>query len=89
MAYSPLNRGDLAFDATLAEVAKRHKCTPSAVAVAWTLTHPGVISIPKSANVKHLADIAVAQKIQLRPEDLAHLNRSFPPPTSPQRLAVV
>lgn len=88
MAYSPLNRGDLAYDAALAEVAKRHRCTPSAVAVAWTLAQPGVISIPKSANVAHLTEIAAAGQVQLRPEDLAFLNRSFPPPTSPQKLAV-
>jgi diketogulonate reductase-like aldo/keto reductase len=87
MAYSPLGQGSLPYDKNVMDIAKRHKCSAAAVAVAWTMAQPGVFTIPKAAKAEHMAEIAQAAAVQLRPDDMAFLNKAFPPPTSAQALA--
>jgi diketogulonate reductase-like aldo/keto reductase len=80
MAYSPLEQGRLAGKPALAEVAGRHGVAPLQIALAWVLQRDGVIAIPKAADAAHLRDNRAAADIALSAEDLAQLDRAFPPP---------
>jgi len=80
MAYSPVEQGRLANNARLAEIARRHGATPAQVALAWTMCEPGIIAIPKASRLEHVRDNRAALDIALAPEDLAELDRLFPPP---------
>jgi diketogulonate reductase-like aldo/keto reductase len=87
IAYSPVghDRG-LLENETLKKIAKRHDATSTQIALAWVLRQPGVIAIPKASNEKHVRDNARSVEIELTKEDLAHLDREFPPPRSKQPL---
>lgn len=89
MAYSPLDQGRLALGGALARVARRHGATPAQVALAWTIRLPGVAAIPKAARPEHVRDNAGALRLRLTPEDLAEIDREFPPPAGKLPLAVV
>jgi len=90
MAYAPVGHGrGLLENATLKKVAKRHDATPAQIALAWVLRQPGVIAIPKASNEKHVRDNARSIKIKLSNEDLADLDREFPPPKSKKSLPVL
>jgi diketogulonate reductase-like aldo/keto reductase len=80
MAYSPVGHGrGLLENVTLKNVAKRHDRTTSQIALAWVLRQPGVIAIPKASNETHVRDNARSIEIKLTAEDLADLDRDFPP----------
>ena len=89
MAYSPVEQGELADDAALAKVAARHDATPAQVALAWTIRHDGVISIPKASRPGHVRENAAAAAISLTPDDLAELDRAFAPPTRRRPLEMI
>jgi diketogulonate reductase-like aldo/keto reductase len=89
MAYSPLEQGRLLGQAALAAIARRHHATEAQIALAWVLAQPGVIAIPKSGNATHVRENAAAAAIRLTPEDMAQLDRAFPPPTKRQRLDIL
>ncbi len=90
MAYSPVGQGGrMLRNAALAEVAQRHGVTPAQVAIAWTLRHPHVISIPKASDPAHVRQNAAARDIALTAEDLATLDRGFAPPTRKRSLAML
>ena len=80
MAYSPLEQGRLAGKPALARVAKRHGATPLQVALAWILHQDGVIAIPKATDPAHVRANRAAADLALGAEDLAELDRAFPPP---------
>ena len=87
MAYSPVghDRG-LLENETLKKIAKSHDETCAQIALAWVLRQPEVIAIPKASNEKHVRDNARSIEIKLTREDLADLDREFPPPKSRQPL---
>jgi len=80
MAYSPLGQGAILRNPALASVAKKHGVTPAAVAIAWTMRHPNVVSIPKAARLEHVSENAAAASLALDPSDLVALDAAFPPP---------
>jgi diketogulonate reductase-like aldo/keto reductase len=80
MAYSPVEQGRLARNARLDAVAARHGATPAQIALAWVLAQPGVIAIPKAAQPDHVRQNVAALEITLSADDLAELDRGFPPP---------
>jgi diketogulonate reductase-like aldo/keto reductase len=87
MAYSPVGHGrGLLENATLKKIAKHHDGTTSQIALAWVLRQPGVIVIPKASNEKHVRDNGRSIDIKLTKEDLADLDREFPPPKSKESL---
>jgi diketogulonate reductase-like aldo/keto reductase len=86
MAYSPFERGRMLGHPALAEVAARHGATPAQAALAWVLRLDGVNTIPKASTPEHARDNRAAFDIRLTEDDLAVLNRAFPPPTGPQPL---
>jgi diketogulonate reductase-like aldo/keto reductase len=90
MAYSPVGHGRGLLDsATLKKIGKRHQATTSQIALAWVLRHPGVITIPKASNEKHVRDNARSIDIKLTKDDLAELDQEFPPPKSKKSLPML
>ena len=89
MAYSPLEQGRLAGNATLGALARARGCGPLQVALAWVLAQPGVLAIPKAARVAHVEANAAALGFELSPDELAAIDRAFPPPEGPRPLAML
>lgn len=87
MAYTPLGRGGILGNAAVKTLAERHGVGPGTIAIAWTLRHDGVISIPKATNPDHLRANAAAASVRLTAEDLATLDAAFPPPKRKSPLA--
>jgi diketogulonate reductase-like aldo/keto reductase len=88
MAYSPIEQGHLLSDAKLRDVAKRHGATPAQIALAWVL-RSGVIAIPRARSEGHVRENRAALDIVLTEEDLADLDRSFPPPSAKRPLETI
>jgi diketogulonate reductase-like aldo/keto reductase len=81
MAYSPVGHsGQLLRKAAVKKIAQRHNASPAQLALGWVLRQAAVIAIPKASNEKHVRDNAGSNDIQLTKEDLADLDREFPPP---------
>lgn len=80
MAYSPLEQARIPSSPALAAVARRHGVTPAQVMLAWVARHPDAIVIPKAVRREHLAANVAAAALRLAEEDLAALDRAFPPP---------
>ncbi len=89
MAYSPIEQGRLLRHPVLLDVAARHGATPAQIALAWVLRHKRVITIPKAGTPAHVRENRAALDIQLTKQDLADLNRAFPPPSEPQSLEML
>jgi len=89
MAYSPLGQGAILKSARLAEVARKHGVSPAAVAIAWTMRHPHVVSIPKAANLSHVRENVAAADLLLDADDLALLDRDFPAPRGKRPLGML
>ncbi|MFS8099090.1 aldo/keto reductase [Lentzea alba] len=89
MAYSPVEQGRLLGSPVLAAVAERLDATPAQVALAWVLRLPHVQAIPKAGTVAHVQENAAARSLRLSAEDLAELDRAFPPPSGPEPLAML
>lgn len=89
MAYSPLDQGRLCKHPALAPVAARHGVGAAQIALAWLLRQPGVIVIPKAARAEHVRQNRAAADIALTEQDLAALERAFPPPRRAQPLAML
>jgi diketogulonate reductase-like aldo/keto reductase len=89
MAYSPLGSGGrLLQSKALAAVAKRHNATPAQIAIAWTMRHGNVISIPKATDLAHARENAAAGAIGLSEEDLAMIDAVHPAPGRKQSLDI-
>jgi diketogulonate reductase-like aldo/keto reductase len=80
MAYSPLGQGPLLRKPALAKIASKHGCDPAAVALAWVLRNPGLVTIPKATQPEHVRANLKALDVTLDAEDLAALDTAFPPP---------
>ena len=85
MAYSPVaqNSADqkrMFNDRNLKSVATEHGVTPAQIALAWVLREPDIIAIPKASQPQHIRENRAALDIELTPEDLAKIDKSFPPP---------
>ena len=89
MAYSPLGQGRILGNAALKTIAVKHGVSPAAIAVAWTLRHDGVISIPKSSDPARVAELVKARDVVLTNEDLAALDAAFPPPKGAKPLPML
>jgi diketogulonate reductase-like aldo/keto reductase len=90
MVYSPVGHGrGLIENATLKQIANRRDATPAQIALVWVLRQPEVIAIPKASNEKHVRDNARSIEIKLTRDDLAELDREFPPPESKKALPML
>lgn len=89
MAYSPIEQGRLLGDAKLVDFARRYGMTPAQAALAWLLASEDVIVIPKSGRRDRLRENVGALEHRLTSEQLAELDRLFPPPTGPVPLEML
>lgn len=89
MAYSPIDQGALAGDPVLRAVGERHGASAAQVALAWVLRRPGVVAIPKAAREAHLRENLAAVSLKLASEEVARIERRFPPPRRRSALAVI
>lgn len=81
MAYSPIEQGRMTKHPVLRKVATRLGATPAQVALAWLLRRDGIIAIPKSGTPDHVRENRAAVELRLSEQDLAVLDRAFPPPS--------
>jgi len=89
MAYSPVDRGRILRDRTLARVAARHGAEPAQVALAWLLRHDDMMVIPKATNAAHVRENRAALDLALSPADLAELDGAFPAPRGARPLEML
>lgn len=90
MAYSPVGQGGaLLRHKALLRLAAARGVTPAQLALAWTLSLPGVVSIPKAATLAHVRENAAARDITLTAAEHAVLDEAFPPPRRKRALAML
>ncbi len=89
MAYSPIEQGRLLGHPGLQSVAARHAATPAQVALAWLLRQDGLNAIPRAGTTGHVRENRAALDLRLTEQDLATLDRAFPPPTGPRPLEML
>lgn len=89
MAYSPLEQGLLTGHKTLEAIAQRLTATPAQIALAWVLRQPGVVAIPKAGTRDHVRENRGALELELTPEDVAKLDKAFPPPVRKRPLEMI
>jgi diketogulonate reductase-like aldo/keto reductase len=87
MAYSPIDQGALSRHPGLAALAAQRGVTPAQLALAWVLRPPGVMAVPKSSDLHRLRANWQAVALSLTDDELAALDRMFPPPRRKQSLA--
>lgn len=91
MAYSPLAqagrlRRDLLSNTVVNDIAHAHNASAAQILLAWVIRHPGVIAIPKAANVAHVEQNAAALNITLSASELMALDNAYPPPKGKKAL---
>jgi diketogulonate reductase-like aldo/keto reductase len=89
MAYSPLEQSRLLGDPELRRIAANYSATPAQIALAWVLRNDGVIAVPKAGTPGHVKQNRIALDIPLSRDDLAALDRAFPPPAEKRPLEVL
>jgi diketogulonate reductase-like aldo/keto reductase len=82
MAYSPIEQGRLLGRRILQIIAAQHGASPAQVALSWLLRQDGIIAIPKAATAEHVRQNGAALDLVLSEQDLADLERTFPPPAT-------
>lgn len=94
MAYCPLAQGGtlrrgLMSSPAVVQAARAHGATPAQVLLNFVLQRDNVIAIPKASSPQHVRENAGALEFCLTPEELAALDRAFPPPDRPVPLDIV
>jgi diketogulonate reductase-like aldo/keto reductase len=89
MAYSPLEQGRLMGHPEIRRIADEHATTPAQVALAWVLRKEGLIAVPKASTRGHVEQNRLALDIHLTRDELAALDRAFPPPNHKMPLEMI
>lgn len=89
MAYTPIEQGRMLRHKALGEVAAQHGATAAQVALAWLLRQDGMIVIPKASQREHVRENRGALDVKLTADDLAALDRAFPPPKTRTSLGML
>jgi diketogulonate reductase-like aldo/keto reductase len=89
MAYTPLGEGRMLQHKALAEIAARHGATAAQVALAWLLDLDGTMVIPKATRPEHVRENRGALDVRLTADDLAAIDRAFPPPKGRTALGMI
>lgn len=76
VAYSPLKRTKLSEETrkVLERVALKHGVTIYQVMLAWLISKPAVVAIPKAGSLEHLRENLEALNLKLTEEELAELD---------------
>ncbi len=72
-AYSPIEEGRLRSNKTLETIAKAQAATVYQIALAWVISQPRIITIPMSANPKHIQENFDAAEIELTQSEMDQL----------------
>jgi 2,5-diketo-D-gluconate reductase B len=72
-SYTPVAKGEVLRDTTIAGVARKHAATPAQVALAWLLAMPGVAAIPKAGSPERQRENLASTALVLDPADLTAL----------------
>jgi diketogulonate reductase-like aldo/keto reductase len=89
MAYSPIEQSQLLRDPKLADFTKRHGMAPAQAALAWVMAKGDIIAIPKTGRRERLKENIGALDLELSADQLAELDRLFPPPKAPVALEML
>jgi len=89
IAYSPIEQGRILNEKLIIEIADKHKATAAQIALAWVLSHPSVMAIPKAGSIEHVEDNFKSLSIRLDEEDFDRLNQVFPHPEEKVSLAMI
>ncbi len=94
MAYCPLAqagglRDGLMDNPVLLNLAAQKQATVSQLLLAWLVSHPGVMAIPKAGSVHHVKENAAALDVALSKEEIAEMEKAFPAPGRKTPLDVV
>jgi diketogulonate reductase-like aldo/keto reductase len=89
MAYSPIEQARLVRNSKLAKFAQTCGMTPAQAALAWLLAQDDIIVIPKTGRRARLKENHGALERPLTAEQIAELDRLFPPPKGPRALEVL
>ncbi|SDE78233.1 aldo/keto reductase [Limimaricola pyoseonensis] len=73
-AYSPLAQGKIMDEPVLSEIAEAHGVSEAEVTVAWILSKPGAVAIPKTAKEKRLGSNLAAAELQLSADEIARID---------------
>lgn len=72
-AYSPVDEGRLRSNKILETIAKAHGVTIYQIALAWVISQARVITIPMSANPRHIRDNFEAADVELSQNEITRL----------------
>ncbi|MCE4062249.1 aldo/keto reductase [Pandoraea sputorum] len=89
MAYSPIEQGRLPTNGVLSEIAHKRHVEPLQIALAWVLSRPGVIAIPKAGSEAHVRANRAALDIKLSDEELNLLDHHFEAPSRKRPLEMI
>ena len=89
MAYSPIEQAKLVRNPKLAGFARHNGMTPAQAALAWLLANDDIIAIPKTGRRERLKENLGALAHPLSRDQLAELDRLFPPPRGPVALQML
>jgi diketogulonate reductase-like aldo/keto reductase len=89
MAYSPLDEGRLLRHPELVHIAKAHQATVAQIALAFLIRNPGVIVIPKTGMPERVRENRASAEVHLTEDDLASLDKAFPPPARKMPLEMI
>jgi len=73
-SYTPVAKGAVLQDETIARIAAKHDATPVQVALAYLLAMPGVAAIPKAASPARQRENLMSVQVVLDADDLAALD---------------
>jgi len=89
MAYSPIEQSRLLSNPKLTDFTRRHGMTPVQAALAWLMAKGGTIAIPKTGRRERVKENLGALDHDLSVQQLAELDRLFPPPKGPSALEML
>ena len=88
MAYSPIDQGRLAGDSTLSSIGQVRGLTAAQVALAWIVSQPGVVAIPKASTAQHLRENLAASEVSLSAAERRLIEARFAAPKAKTPLAM-
>jgi len=81
IAYSPFNEGNLPLNKDKVEfldkLSQKYGVTTFQIILNWIISHPTLVTIPNTINIRHAADNAAAADFKLLEEDVEAINRMF------------
>ena len=89
IAYSPIEQARLLEDRRLIDFAQRNGMTPAQAGLGWLLAKDDMIVIPKTSRPQRLQENLGVLERPLNSEQVAELDRLFPPPSGPHPLEML